>query len=153
MEINPRLWGSLALAIDAGVDFPLGLWHLACGTEPPPQPHYRTGFYTRDVNMDFDWLVSNLRADHGDKLLLTKSRLFAIVELLRPLAGRESWDHFDRHDLRVLKRILGSLFKDEYQRIRGYLKRKPVRHAEVQPELDASSSKDESNTPGAYHLH
>ena len=29
MEINPRLWGSLALSIDAGVDFPLGLLQIA----------------------------------------------------------------------------------------------------------------------------
>ena len=31
MEINPRLWGSLALSIDAGVDFPLGLLQVARG--------------------------------------------------------------------------------------------------------------------------
>ena len=29
MEINPRLWGSLALSIDSGVDFPLGLLQIA----------------------------------------------------------------------------------------------------------------------------
>jgi predicted ATP-grasp superfamily ATP-dependent carboligase len=29
MEINPRLWGSLALAIDAGVNFPVGLLKVA----------------------------------------------------------------------------------------------------------------------------
>ena len=31
MEINPRLWGSLALALDAGVDFRLALASIASG--------------------------------------------------------------------------------------------------------------------------
>ncbi len=34
MEINPRLWGSLALSLDAGVDFPLGLLKIARGEQP-----------------------------------------------------------------------------------------------------------------------
>jgi predicted ATP-grasp superfamily ATP-dependent carboligase len=41
MEINPRLWGSVALAIDAGVDFPYGLYCLATDADPGPQPAYR----------------------------------------------------------------------------------------------------------------
>src|SRR5262249_3738164 len=41
MEVNPRLWGSLALAIDCGVNFPLGLWRIAAGASQVPQPAYR----------------------------------------------------------------------------------------------------------------
>ena len=41
MEINPRLWGSLAVSIDAGVNFPLGLLQIARGERPAPQPAYK----------------------------------------------------------------------------------------------------------------
>ena len=91
MEINPRLWGSLALSIDAGVDFPAGLLQIACGQQLAAQPQYKIHYYTRDLRTDIDWLKSNLRADPQDPLLHTKSRSFSFLELLRPLTGRESW--------------------------------------------------------------
>lgn len=106
MEINPRLWGSLALSIDAGVDFPLGLLQIASGEEPAPQPKYKVPYYTRDLRTDVDWLKCNLRADRQDPLLHTRSRFFSFLELLRPLSGRESWDHFDWRDLAITRRTL-----------------------------------------------
>jgi len=106
MEINPRLWGSLALSIDSGVDFPLGLLQIARGDEPAPQPKYKVPYYTRDLRTDVDWLKCNLRADRQDPLLHMRSRFFSFLELLRPLSGRESWDHFDWHDLAITRRML-----------------------------------------------
>lgn len=112
MEINPRLWGSLALSLDAGVNFPLGLLQLACGQQLLPQPNYKL-VYTRDLRTDLDWLKANLLADPQDPLLLTRSRSFSLLELLRPLTGRERWDHFDWRDLGITWRILGSAFSDQ----------------------------------------
>lgn len=109
IEINPRLWGSLALAIDAGVDFPLGLWLLAQGSKMPPQPPYRTNYYTRDLINDVEWFKARIRADRNDSLLLTKSTFASAVEVLRPLAGRESWDHFDLLDLAVTRQVLADI--------------------------------------------
>jgi protein-tyrosine-phosphatase len=105
MEINPRLWGSLAISVDAGVNFPLGLLQIACGEQPAAQPQYKLR-YTRDLLTDIEWLKANLQADPQDPLLLTRSRSFSLLELLRPLTGRESWDHFDWRDLGVTRRIL-----------------------------------------------
>ena len=99
MEINPRLWGSLALAIDAGVDFPLGLFQIAAGEKLAPQPLYRVGYYTRALADDVQWQVANFRANHADSSLLTRSRAKSLAGMLRPLVGRESWDHFDWRDL------------------------------------------------------
>jgi protein-tyrosine-phosphatase/predicted ATP-grasp superfamily ATP-dependent carboligase len=113
MEINPRLWGSLALSIDAGVDFPLGLLQIARGQQPTPQPAYKANYYTRDLRTDVDWLKSNLRADPQDPLLHTRSRSLSVLELLRPLTGRESWDHFDWHDLRITRRVLARAVNDQ----------------------------------------
>ncbi|HEX3092203.1 MAG TPA: ATP-grasp domain-containing protein [Candidatus Angelobacter sp.] len=117
MEINPRLWGSLALSIDAGVDFPAGLLQIARGQPLAAQPQYKIHYYTRDLRTDVDWLKSNLRADPQDHLLHTKSRSFSFLELLRPLTGRESWDHFDWRDLGITRRALGRLVADQLRPI------------------------------------
>lgn len=46
MEVNARLWGSLQLAVDAGVDFPRRLVEVALGDAPPSGP-YREGVVVR----------------------------------------------------------------------------------------------------------
>jgi predicted ATP-grasp superfamily ATP-dependent carboligase len=43
MEINPRFWGSLHLAILSGVDFPYLILKMARGETPEPVLHYATG--------------------------------------------------------------------------------------------------------------
>jgi len=50
MEINPRFWGSLSLAIHAGVNFPLLLHKMARGKRFDPVEQYRTGIACR-------WLI------------------------------------------------------------------------------------------------
>jgi predicted ATP-grasp superfamily ATP-dependent carboligase len=47
LEINPRFWTSLPLAIAAGVDFPSLLVQMAAGGHPPAQPAYRAGVRAR----------------------------------------------------------------------------------------------------------
>lgn len=60
MEINPRLWGSLQLAIDAGVDFPRLMLALFRGEDPPATPA-RAGVRTRWLLGDLDHLLICLR--------------------------------------------------------------------------------------------
>ena len=113
IEINPRLWGSIALAIDAGVDFPRALLAVAQGGIPGSQPRYKFGYYTRDIARDLDWQIANLRADHSDPQLLTRPKLRSVLELLRPLTFSESWDYFDVSDLNVV-----------YQSFKSYIQMK-----------------------------
>jgi len=122
MEINPRLWGSLALSIDGGVDFPLGLLQIVRGEQPAPQPKYKVPYYTRDFRTDVDWLKCNIRADRHDPLLHTRSRAISFLELLRPLLGRESWDHFDWHDLGMSRRVLTVAVTDQLRPVYRKLK-------------------------------
>lgn len=58
MEINGRLWGSLQLAIDAGVDFPGMMADLMAGKTPAPVPSYRIGTRTRWLWGDIDSLLA-----------------------------------------------------------------------------------------------
>jgi protein-tyrosine-phosphatase/peptidoglycan/xylan/chitin deacetylase (PgdA/CDA1 family)/carbamoylphosphate synthase large subunit len=115
MEINPRLWGSLALAGKAGVDFPLGLLRIARGEKPGPQPRYKTNYYCRAMPDDLIWTGLNFLADHRDPLLNTRSRARTFLEHFRPLAGHESWDHFSVDDSRVswaiVRQIIGFFVK------------------------------------------
>jgi hypothetical protein len=127
MEINPRLWGSLALAIDCGVNFPAGLLCLSTGQPLSPQPKYRTGYFTRNIYRDIEWFKTNLKADHSDHLLLTKPIISSALEWLRPLAGRESWDFFNWSDLGVVLGELKTLVKEHWNRGVKAVKRRILR--------------------------
>ncbi len=61
MEINGRFWGSLELAVDAGVDFPELLVAAALGQRPGPIPQYRAGVRSRWWWGDIDHLLIRLR--------------------------------------------------------------------------------------------
>jgi protein-tyrosine-phosphatase/predicted ATP-grasp superfamily ATP-dependent carboligase len=127
MEINPRLWGSLALSIDAGVNFPLGLLLLASEQPLASQPHYRVGYYTRDLANDIQWQVANLRANRRDPLLLTRPPRSSLIEYLRPMIGCESWDHFDVRDLRPTLLILKSICGRYWHSLRRYMMQRRLR--------------------------
>ncbi|TQD27258.1 ATP-grasp domain-containing protein [Methanolobus vulcani] len=47
MEINPRFWGSLQLAISSGIDFPNMLYTLAVKGDVEPQFSYKVGVKSR----------------------------------------------------------------------------------------------------------
>lgn len=61
MEVNGRLWGSLQLAIDAGVDYPMLLVALFLGEEVQPVRSYRAGVRSRWEWGDLDHLLKRTR--------------------------------------------------------------------------------------------
>jgi predicted ATP-grasp superfamily ATP-dependent carboligase len=61
MEVNGRFWGSLQLAIDAGVDFPLLAVRMALGEDVPPVDTYQLGARSRWLWGDVDHLLWVLR--------------------------------------------------------------------------------------------
>lgn len=61
MEVNGRFWGSLQLAIDAGVDFPRLLAASALGERVEPQVSYRVGVRSRWWWGQVDHLVGRVR--------------------------------------------------------------------------------------------
>jgi predicted ATP-grasp superfamily ATP-dependent carboligase len=60
MEINGRFWGSLQLAIDAGINFPLLLYRLANEENVPAQFDYTVGVKSRWLLGDLDQLMIRL---------------------------------------------------------------------------------------------
>ena len=61
MEVNPRFWGSLQLAIDAGVDFPRYLVQLALGEPIVPVTQWQVGVTSRWGWGEIDHLLARLR--------------------------------------------------------------------------------------------
>lgn len=56
MEVNPRLWGSLPLALAAGVDIPQRMARLHLGHPQPEGPTpYRAGVRARNLTLDLHW--------------------------------------------------------------------------------------------------
>ena len=93
MEVNGRFWGSLQLAIDAGVNFPLLLYRLAIGEQVPPQFEYRVGVRSRWLLGDLDHLLIRLRhpeACNG----VSGSRFSACLQFLKPYERNTYYEVF-----------------------------------------------------------
>ena len=94
MELNGRFWGSLQLAIDAGVDFPRLLVDCCTGSSSPPTT-YRPGVRTR-------WLMGDL-----DHLLLRLTRPSKALHLAHDAPGR----------LATLAQFIGGFFPPTRQEV------------------------------------
>jgi len=63
IEVNARFWGSLNLAIRAGVDFPFLLYRMAMGENVEDPVAYRIGLKSRWELGDLDHLLIRLKRD------------------------------------------------------------------------------------------
>lgn len=85
MEVNTRFWGSLQLAIDAGVDFPYMLYRMIMDGDVEPVMAYKTGVKTRWFLGDVDNLLARLLKPDS-KLRLPEGypgRLKTAIEFLK----------------------------------------------------------------------
>ncbi len=82
MEVNGRFWGSLPLAVAAGMDFPLYAWQLSQGIAPAVPSSYRSGLRVR-------WTAGSLKrfahafADDAERIPMSSAtrQLFADFRL------------------------------------------------------------------------
>jgi len=96
MEINPRFWGSLSLAVAAGVNFPYLLYRMSRGENFKPVEHYQTGKKCR-------WFLP------GDILhfIFNPKRISLLPEFFNFWDKKTSYDILSLKDpLPVLGRIL-----------------------------------------------
>lgn len=86
MEVNGRFWGSLQLALDAGVDFPALLVGRALGQPLRGPECYRVGVRSRWEWGDVDHLLARFRRSDRDLALPPESpgRLRTLLEVLTP---------------------------------------------------------------------
>jgi hypothetical protein len=78
IELNGRFWGSLHLALYAGVDFPRILVDCFDGHCPPgPPPSWKTGVRARlSVPLDVQWVLSRV----ADPTVAAHSKIAAVLE-------------------------------------------------------------------------
>jgi predicted ATP-grasp superfamily ATP-dependent carboligase len=107
LEVNGRFWGSLQLAIDAGVDFPWLAYRLATGQSLESVGRYTIGLRNRWLLGDLDHLYLRWREPDG---LSRKAQ--ALWRFLRP-AGRGT-----RHEVNRL----GDL-RPAWRELKEYLRR------------------------------
>jgi len=95
IEVNPRFWGSLQLAIDAGVDFPWLLYQVASGARIDAPQEYGTAVRCRWILGDLDSLYLTLRSEAP-----VDSKLRAVLAFLAPCRRRTRHEVNRLDDLR-----------------------------------------------------
>jgi len=88
IEVNPRFWGSLQLAIDSGVDFPYLLHEATMGRACPAVISYREGQKLRWLLGDLDRLYLVLKGRQYTWLEKFKE----IVRFMLPFAPRRRYE-------------------------------------------------------------
>jgi protein-tyrosine-phosphatase/predicted ATP-grasp superfamily ATP-dependent carboligase len=92
IETNGRFWGSLPLALAAGVDFPRYLYEMLKHGRKEFSSSYRSNLYCRNWLMDLGWLRSNIRADRTDPTLMSLPLYRVMGEIWNVLLLRERSD-------------------------------------------------------------
>ncbi|HKV49937.1 MAG TPA: ATP-grasp domain-containing protein [Gemmatimonadaceae bacterium] len=105
MEVNGRFWGSLQLAIDAGVDFPALLIAAARHEDVPRTEPYAVGARSRWWWGDVDHLIARFRSADDDSFNgQMPSRRRALIEFLQWRLGFEREEVFRVDDPRPFLR-------------------------------------------------
>lgn len=101
LEVNSRFWGSLPLAMAAGVDFPHLWFTQALGAEPAPRVHYRVPCFARNLMSDLYATLGHLESRRAEGVgVVTFEALRWVSSFSRLLIGRETLDTLVRDDPR-----------------------------------------------------
>jgi predicted ATP-grasp superfamily ATP-dependent carboligase len=84
MEINPRFWGSMALAIQAGVNFPLLLYKIALEGDVRPIHSYKIGVKTRFLFTDLLACYQRLKSE--------RNKLKVLYDFIQPFFDKNVED-------------------------------------------------------------
>ena len=102
MEINGRFWGSLQLAIDAGVDFPDLLVRMSAGEEVEPVDQYRIGVRSRWLCGELDLLLLFLLKSRRELNLPEgyPSRFAAAMSAINPFVRKQKLEVLRLSDIK-----------------------------------------------------
>jgi predicted ATP-grasp superfamily ATP-dependent carboligase len=101
LETNARFWGSLALPVSLGVDFPKYLYELLVNGVRPPSQTYRVGVRSRNVALDARNILSDLSRSGWTRLPETAGAIASFfAQPMNWLLGREISDTVVIDDLR-----------------------------------------------------
>ena len=110
LEVNARFWGSLPLAMAAGVDFPYLWFSQALGEPPAPRADYRVPWYARNLLADLYATAGHIEARRSEGIgFVAGESLRWAGSLGRLLIGIESLDTLTRDDPRPGLREFGAI--------------------------------------------
>ena len=96
MEINPRFWGSLSLAVDSGVDFPYLYYQIAANGDCESVLEYRTNVMSHYFAAELVYLTTLAEVSPQ---YIVKPNLFEGIMLITKHLGGSKFDTLDRHDI------------------------------------------------------
>lgn len=116
MEVNPRFWGSLALSIHAGVDFPYHYYRLAMGKPVETPPNYEVGVASHVLHGELVYLLSLHRNESlGERPAIGPE----LVDVCRSLVSQPNFDYWARDDPRPFLVDLRNTVGEALGRVRG----------------------------------
>jgi protein-tyrosine-phosphatase len=141
MEVNGRLWGSIALPIQAGVDFPRLLYEMLVLGKVTETFTYRVPYFVRNTSRDLYWLQANLRTPRGRRDLIKVPLRQVVKEVGNLLLLREGFDVESASDpmpgligwWRLQGRVAGDIREKIGQRWWRRVARRLVRRIRKQP--------------------
>lgn len=98
MEINPRFWGSLCVAIKAGVDFPYLLYRLALDGDIKSVFNYKIGVKGRYFEQDLKYIVSLFKNNSVHSKFLDDKKMRTVIRWLKFYEHGIFYDLFDVND-------------------------------------------------------
>lgn len=122
VEVNARFWGSLPLAIAAGVDFPAALYGLLVDGKRPADTGYTAGMRARNVTADLNDMAEQfdrIKQDDLAKALCTAGARG--LNWFKALGSREVHDSFARDDMAPWRAETGTLLGQAAQKARQKL--------------------------------
>ncbi|XVH33529.1 ATP-grasp domain-containing protein (plasmid) [Haloferacaceae archaeon DSL9] len=102
MEINPRVWVSVACPVRAGIDFPYHYWQLANGERIDESPDYRLGTATHRIGGEVLYLRSVVGSD--DSFVEPPRLRSALWDVASSLYEQPSYDYLSLDDPRPFGR-------------------------------------------------
>ena len=95
LEINARFWGSMALPLSLGLDFPNLLYDLLVNGQRRPQKAYKAGIRSRNIFLDGWNLLSQLKRMRPNRILPWLAGITDFcLQPVRWIAGLEYTDSF-----------------------------------------------------------
>lgn len=98
MEINPRFWGSLIVAIKAGVDFPYLLYRIHMDGDINGVFSYKTGVKGRYLEQELMYIVSLFKNGLSSHSVLGRKNMRVIIDWLKFFEPGVFYDLLDRND-------------------------------------------------------
>jgi len=98
MEINPRFWGSLEVAMRAGVDFPYLLYRMTMDDDVNTVSDYEVGVKGRYLGQDMYYVISLLTDALPSPSILRPHRLHAMLKWLKFYEPRTFYDMLCKDD-------------------------------------------------------